>query len=187
MRGPGLMKNTVVSVLLAVVAVIILVRVVPPSVDPVVELVISKNRMPIRSIHQSRDIESSQTVMVDRVELLYSNRFRHPELGHLGYGENFFVDIDHEFTVQQSGRYVFRIGSDDGFTAAIDGEKLCEFGRDRPYSIKHCPVTLTAGSHRFALSYFQGYGNSGLTIQYAKAGDKKLRYFGESSDTLSFD
>lgn len=180
-------KNTVFSALLAVVAVAIIARVIPPSVDPVVKLIISKNRVPVRNIHQTRNIEMSREVMVDKVQLIEKNRFRHPELGQLGYGENFFVDINQEFSVKQSGQYVFNIGSDDGFTASIDGERLCEFSGDRPYTVMSCPVNLSAGKHRLELSYFQGYGNSGLTVEYAKRGDQKMRYFGENSKYVSFD
>lgn len=180
-------KNTAFSVLLAVIVIAILFRITPPSVDPVVKLVISKNRTDIHSINQPRNIELSREVMVDELNLSNQNRFRHPELGNIGYADRFFVDINEEFTVKRTGQYLFKIGSDDGFSAKINGKALCEFSGDRPFTVQNCPVSLQAGTHTFELSYFQGFGNAGLSVEYKKAGGDKMRYFGDSSKYISFE
>lgn len=180
-------KNTAFSILLALVVIAILYRITPPSVDPVITLVISKNRTDIHNIHQVRNIEFSREVMVDELNLSNENRFRHPKLGNIGYADRFFVDINKEFNVKSSGKYLFRIGSDDGFSAKINGKLLCEFVGDRPFSMQNCPVSLPAGTHSFELSYFQGFGNSGLSVEYKKAGGDKLRFFGDNSKYIRFD
>lgn len=179
-------KNTALSILLAVVTAAILWRITPVYVDPVIKLTIIKNRAQISNIHQPRNIEFTKEVMVDNLNLYHKSRFSHAKLGDIGYQDHFFVDVEHEFTVKMAGRYRFNIASDDGFTAAIDGNPLCEFDRDRPFSMQSCPVTLTAGKHTFRLSYFQGYGQSGLTVQYMSTTDSKAYYFGDDSRYMRF-
>ena len=179
-------KDSILSALLALVVVLILVRITPVSVDPVVKLVISKNRTSITNIYQARDIESSREVMVDRLELLEKSRFRHPKLGNIAtYSEDFFVDVNHNITVKQADTYRFLMGSDDGFSLRIDGKLICEHLGDRPYSVQVCMVHLSEGQHQVSMSYFQGFGNSGFTAQYAR-GDEKPRWFGEDSRSVKF-
>jgi hypothetical protein len=180
-------KNTILSLILALVVVLILFRATPPFVDSVVELKISKNRTPIHNLHQQRNVELQRSVMVDKLDLSHGNRFSHPKLGALGFSDNFFVDVDEDFMVKKTGNYQFNIGSDDGFAAKVDGNPLCEHLRDRPFSVQVCRVYLKAGEHRLELSYFQGFGNSGLSVEYKKVGDKRTYYFGENSPYFSFE
>lgn len=164
----------------------ILVRITPTYVDPVVKLVISKNRTSIGNIYQQRDIEFTKEVMVDRLNLLDKSRFSHPKLGNIaGYSDDFFVDVIHTVTTLQTGQFRFLIGSDDGFSLMVDGKKICDHVGDRPYSVQPCFVDLTKGSHQINLSYFQGYGNSGLTVEYAY-GDGRQYWFGDDSDVMKF-
>lgn len=180
-------KNIALSVILGIVAVLIIGKITPVYVDPVIKLVISKNRVHIANIKQERDIEFTREVMIDEINLVDKSRFRHPRLGEIGYADQFFVDIEKEFTVKKSGQYQFNIGSDDGFTASIDDQFLCEFTGDRPLVIDSCPVNLTAGKHKFKLSYFQGFGNAGLSVEYIKTGSDKAYFFGDSSKFMDFD
>lgn len=182
----SLNKNWIFSALLLVVVVLILQRITPESVDPVVKLVISKNRVSIGNIYQQRNIEFTKEVMVDRINLLEKSRFSHPVLGNIaGYNEDYFVDINHSIKVQKAGQYRFLVGSDDGFSLSIDGKKICEHLSDRPFSVQPCPVQLSAGTHQFSLSYYQGFGNSGLTVQYAQ-GSERPRWFGDDSSNIKF-
>ena len=179
-------KNWVFSALVLAIAVLILLRITPESVDPVVKLVISKNRTSITQIYQPRDIEFTKEVMVDRINLLEKSRFSHPVLGNIaGYSDDYFVDINHSIQVQKAGQYRFLVGTDDGFSLSIDGEKICEHLRDRPFSVQSCPVQLSEGTHQFSLSYFQGFGNSGLTVQYV-LGNERPRWFGDDSSNIKF-
>lgn len=182
----SLNKNTVFSALLALVVALIVVRITPVSVDENVKLVISKNRTNISNIYQQRDIERTKTVMVDGVNLLVKSRFAHPKLGNIAdANDDFFVDIEHTITVKDSAGYRFLVGTDDGFSLKVDGTLVCEHLSDRPYSIQTCPIELSEGKHLVQFSYFQGYGNSGLTLQYAQ-GDDKEYWFGENSDAVRF-
>lgn len=179
-------KNTVLTALLVLVVVAIFIRITPPYVSNVVKLEISKNKQAISRIDQPREIDYSRTLWVDRLDLSAKNQLRHSKLGKIGYSDNFFIDINHEFTVKTAGEYRFLIGSDDGFIATVDGNELCRFNTDRPYSKQTCRVTLDEGKHQFELQYFQGGGHAGLTVEYMRAGAGKPRFFGENSEDVVF-
>lgn len=179
-------KNTVLTLLLVGVAVAIILRITPPFVSDVVELKIVKNKTPISRIDQEREPDYQRRVWVDRLDLFHKNQLRHPKLGQLGYTDNFFIDIDHTFEVLEGGRYRFLIGSDDGFVAKIDGEELCSFKADRPYRKQTCMVELSEGEHRFEMSYFQGGGFSGFSVEYMPVGAERPHFFGEDSEAVRF-
>lgn len=179
-------RNHIFSALLIVTSLLIGLRIMPVHVDPVISLTISKNRVGIQNIHQKRDIEITKTVAVDVLNLAENLRFKHPKLGEIGYGDDFFVDIDQEFTVKKEAGYHFLVGSDDGFVLSIDGKRLCQFTGSRPINKQTCATTLTEGTHRMQLSYYQGYGNAGLTVEYRKAGTSKLYFVGENSTFMRF-
>lgn len=181
-----LTKNWFFSLALALVSLLIVYRVTPVTVDPVVKLVISKNRTSIANIYQQRDIEFTREVWVDILDMEEKSRFSHPKLGNVAiYGEDFFVDVDHAITVKAADTYRFMIGSDDGFSLSIDGKLICEHLGDRPFSVQPCLIHLKEGEHQVKVSYFQGYGNAGFTVEYAR-GDEKPRWFGEDSASVKF-
>ncbi len=179
-------KNIAFSIVLTVVIGSIVDRIIPPSVDHVFSMVVSKNRTGISDIHQVRDIEISKTVMVDRINLADKSRFRHEKLGDLGYSNDFFVDFDAPFNVKVAGDYYFLLASDDGFVFSVDNKKLCEWTHDRPITTDTCRIHLSAGEHRFKLSYFQGYGNAGLIMSYGNTTSDKQYLAGENSKYISF-
>jgi hypothetical protein len=179
-------KNSLFTALIALTVVLILIRITPVTVDAVVKVVVSKNRVAISNIHQPRDIEFTREVMVDQLNLLDKSRFSHPKLGNIAtYSDDFFVDVNHKVTIKQSDTYRFLIGSDDGFTLNIDGKMICEHQGDRPYTVQPCLIYLNEGDHQINISYFQGFGNSGFTVEYAR-GDEKPRWFGEDSKAVKF-
>ncbi len=181
-----LTKNWLFSFALAFTSLLIVYRIIPVTVDPVVKLAINKNRVSIANIYQQRDIEATNEVWVDVLDLEHKSRFGHPKLGNIAnYSEDFFVDVDHKITVKNTDTYRFMVGSDDGFSLSIDGKLLCEHLGDRPFSVQPCTVHLSEGEHQVAISYFQGYGNSGFTVEYAR-GDDKPRWFGEDSASVKF-
>lgn len=179
-------KNNVFSVLLGLVVLVILYRITPSYVDPVIKLVISKNRTTIAHIHQPRDIELTKEAYVDKLDLAVGNGFRHAKLGELGYASDYFVDINHEINVRKEGQYHFSVSSDDGFSLSIDGKLLCEHVRDRPLTTQGCPVRLTVGIHQVKLIYFQGFGNAGLRVEYANTDNHSFHVFGEDSKYITF-
>lgn len=179
-------KNSIFTALIALTVILIVVRITPVSVDPVVKVVISKNRVGISNIYQQRDIEFTREVWVDMLDLEESSRFSHPKLGNIAtYSDDFFVDIDHKITVKQADTYRFLMGSDDGFSLSIDGKLICEHLGERPYTVQPCLIFLNEGDHQVHISHFQGYGNSGFTAEYAR-GDEKPRWFGEDSNSVKF-
>ncbi len=179
-------KNTLFSILLAIVTLAIIHRITPTYVADVFNVVISKNRTTITDIHQVRDIEMSKVVKLDHLKLVDNSRFRHPKLGDIGYSGDFFVDVDAPFLVKKAGEYIFYLGSDDGFIFSVDGKKICEWTHDRPFTTDICHVNLSAGEHSFKLVYFQGYGNSGLSMSYAFAADGTQYAAGDNSRYLDF-
>jgi len=179
-------KNSAFSALLVVVCILIAIRITPVSVDPVIELVISKNRVNIHNINQPRDIINSQRVWVDVVNIAEQNRFKHKKLGELGYGNDFFADIDTPFTVRKAGEYQFLVSSDDGFSLSIDGQPLCDFPGSRPLAMQICGIDLSEGQHRLTLAYYQGFGNAGLKVEYRLAGSKSNYWLGQNSSLLRF-
>lgn len=179
-------KNTIFSIVLLVVICAIFNKVIPPHVDKVFSVVLSKNRVGITDIHQTRDIEYTKTVMIDRIDLTEKSRFRHPKLGDIGFGNDFFADIEAPFTVHIAGDYVFYLGSDDGFTFSVDGRQICEWTHDRPLTTDSCHIRLKEGEHRFKLTYFQGFGNSGLIMSYSNTTSSSQYLAGQNSKFISF-
>lgn len=181
-----LTKNWLFSIALAFTSLLIIYRVIPVSVDQVVKLTINKNRTGISNIYQQRDTEFTREVWVDVLDLETKSRFGHPKLGNVAtYSDDFFVDVDHKITVKDADTYRFMVGSDDGFSLKIDGKLICEHLGDRPFSVQPCTIHLNEGEHQVQISYFQGYGNSGFTVEYAR-GDDKPRWFGEDSRSVKF-
>lgn len=180
-------KNTVLSVILAAAAVAIVLRITPEFVQPNMKADIYKNKTDIRSIHQSRDTTHSKTVKLDKVDLERGRRLAHPVLGEFAFVDHFFMDIKARITVRVGGAYHFVIGSDDGFALYVDGELICEHTGDRPMSYDTCNVRLDEGEHTIKLSYFQGFGQSGLRATYAHKPDRADSYFvGEDSRYMEF-
>jgi len=177
-------QNSIFSVLLVLLFSLVISHITPPSLDENMELILSKSRAHITTIDQTRSISTVRNIMIDEVNLHEKSRFYHPKLGILGWSNDFFADIQSSFTVSKAGTYRFVVGSDDGFALEIDGKRLCSFASDRAYSRQNCSARLTEGDHQLKLSYFQGYGNAGLTLQYLTEQKGKLRYWGENSKEL---
>lgn len=179
-----LTMDTVLTSLLLIVAVLIVVRILPPSVDNNLVMNIHKNKVAIEHLNQPRNIEFSKTVFLDKLDLSRGNRFAHPELGDVGFSDNFFAEVESELQITQGGDYRFLIASDDGFALEIDGEELCRYTGSRPIRTQVCRVHLEEGKHSFKLRYYQGVGHAGLKVQYRRKGDADLHWFGEDSEYL---
>ena len=181
-----MLKNTIFSALLLVFIALTINQLIPPSVDPVLKMVLSKSQGQINQIDQPRQISDSRTLLIDRVELNANNYFKHPELGVLGWSEYFYADITTSFTVAEPSRYRFEVGSDDGYQLEIDGDIICQYKRDRPFRRNTCMHRLNAGQHQLTLRYFQGYGNAGLTFKAAPDGVNKLKFWGEKIKGIDY-
>lgn len=179
-------KETGFSALLLVFALFALYESTPPMVSKVFELKIYKSNKAISKLDDPRDISAEKTVWVDHLMLKDGYHLVHPKLGAIGYGDNYFVDIDGVFTVKEAGKYLLYPGSDDGFSLAVDGKTLCQFLGDRAYATRSCRVNLDKGKHNFTLKYFQGGGHSGLTLAYRHEDAKTQKWFGDNSRYIKF-
>ncbi len=186
MSDPTTIRSWVLSAVLLLCWLLLLPLLWPRSVEPVLQLTISKNRVPIETLRQRRSIEQKQTVWVDRLDLSRNDRFAHPRLGVLGYGEHFFVDLDQRLLVSEAGDYRFLISSDDGFALYVDDREVCSQVEPQPLTTRSCERSLSAGQHRLRLRYFQAGGGAGLAVRYGKAGDGKAYWLGEDSALIRF-
>lgn len=174
-------RDMVVTLLLCLTAILVVRAMLPVRVDPNLTVVVSKNRTVIQNLNQPRNIETSKEVSVDVLNLANENQFSHPQLGNVGYGANFFADVETQFVIRREGNYRFVVASDDGFSLDINGERLCQFMGQRALSAQTCTVHLEEGEHHFQLAYFQAGGPAGLTVRYGIQGERRLYWFGENS------
>lgn len=180
-------KDTVASVLLLIVGGLLAHTMWPVHITPVLRLTLERNASPIGHLDQKRTIVESRELFVDRLDLSHGGRLRHAELGDIGYPENLFLGVRKHFSVLAEGDYRFLVGSDDGFSLRIDNRPLCADPRPRALSVQTCGIRLAAGTHEFALDYFQGSGPSGLTVRYGRQDQSANFWFGENSAHFHFE
>ncbi|MDX2054597.1 MAG: PA14 domain-containing protein [Polyangiaceae bacterium] len=70
--------------------------------------------------------------------------------------EWFAIDYNGKFTVRQSGKYVFRVASDDGSMVWVDDGLLLNNDGLHPVQSRANAIFLSEGSHRLRLLYYQG-------------------------------
>lgn len=174
-------RDMVLTVFLCLTALLVVRAMLPVRVDANLTVVVSKNRTAIQNLNQPRSIETSKEVSVDVLNLANQNQFIHPKLGNVGYGDNFFADVEARFVIRKEGNYRFVVASDDGFSLDINDERLCQFTGPRALSAQTCNVHLEEGEHHFRLAYYQAGGPAGLTVRYGIQGERRLYWFGESS------
>ena len=178
-------KNHFFSAVLIIITAAIANQFIPVYVKPVLKLTLSQNQVGISDINQPRKISETKIVWVDKLNLYQNNSLTHPKLGAIGWGERFFIDMRTEFDVKKTANYLFIAGSDDGFKLTVNGKVICHYDNDRGFSKQTCRAKLIEGKNNLELNYFQGYGLSGLVLEYKKVGEKKTRYWGEDSQELS--
>lgn len=179
-------NDLILSAMLGIVAMAVATAMWPIRVDPVLKLEISRHRGGISTLDQPRDITERKVVFVDTLDLARGGRFAHARLGDIGYGSDFFVDVEREFDVATAGTYRFVVSSDDGFAIEIDGRRICAFTSQRSLTTQACAALLESGRHRFRLQYFQAGGPAGLRVDYSSQTDSRLYPFGQSSPHFRF-
>jgi len=70
--------------------------------------------------------------------------------------EWFAIRYSGAFHIATTGKYVFRLSSDDGARLTIDGRVVIDNDGVHPPQDKHDEIKLTAGDHTMVLEYFQG-------------------------------
>lgn len=178
--------DTALTLVLLGAGMLLLRAIWPLQVEPMLRLVLERNAVAITHLDQPRRIVESREVLVDRLDLARGGRLRHAELGDIGYAEHFFLTLRKRFTVRAAGDYRFVIASDDGFSLRLDSRPLCADPRPRALNTQVCGLHLEAGEHEFALDYFQGSGQSGLSLQYGRQDQARNFWFGEDSEHFRF-
>jgi cytochrome c553 len=75
--------------------------------------------------------------------------------------------------VPQNGEYEFFTKSDDGSRLYIDDRLVVENGGIHPAQERKGKITLTAGDHAIRVAYFDGGGNTALTVSWKGPGIEK--------------
>ncbi|MAO20262.1 MAG: hypothetical protein CMJ35_14920 [Phycisphaerae bacterium] len=78
------------------------------------------------------------------------------------FGARFVGEID----IPQEGLWSFYLGSDDGSVLLIDGQPVIEQPNMQSFRTRTNFVTLDAGSHEIEVLYMQGYGHTGLVLEW---------------------
>ncbi len=64
------------------------------------------------------------------------------------------------------GTYTFTVGSDDGFQLYIDNQLVMQNWVDRPYETNSYTTTLTSGSHKFRIDFYENDGNARASFAF---------------------
>lgn len=75
--------------------------------------------------------------------------------------------------VPRDGRYTFILSSDDGSRLYVGGKQLINNDGVHANTEKRGQVELTAGTHPFAVTYFQGAGEAELKVEWAGPGMRR--------------
>ena len=77
--------------------------------------------------------------------------------------------------IPRSGSYTFSINSDDGSRLYIDGKQLINNDGSHAMRERSKSIRLSAGSHPFIVTYYDGGGQDGLVVSWSGPGFKKRR------------
>lgn len=135
-----------------------------------------------------------ETLWIEKLYFPRGNELRHPTYGYLGYKQNFVMRIDGDFTLSKDRPVKFVLYSDDGVRLLIDGKKVLEFPKDRPFGKSEGVIDLKKGKHHLHIDYFQGYGQLGLAGYYTvlnslnqlKTVNNSLKLLGKDSKMIEF-
>lgn len=83
---------------------------------------------------------------------------------------NYAVVFEATLDLKTSGRYTFRIGSDDGSMLYLNGEKLIDHDGIHPHTTKEKSVDLEQGLHKVEIQFFQEYGGQSIEAQLKAPG-----------------
>jgi hypothetical protein len=87
------------------------------------------------------------------------------------FENQFLTEVTGVLTIEQSGRYTFRLASDDGAKLWIDGRVVVDHDGAHPATPpKDGALELTAGPHELRVLHFQGGGDMQLTVTWRPPG-----------------
>ena len=84
--------------------------------------------------------------------------------------DQFALRFTGELQTPKSGRYQFRLSSDDGSRLYIDGKEVINNDGKHGMQEKRANVELQAGSHAIMLTYFDNGGGDGLKLLWSGPG-----------------
>lgn len=174
----------VLSGVLVLTALLMFLAMREPSVDRVLKLQFARNGVPIEQLDQPRAINATREIWIDRLDLAHGGRLAHPVLGELGFGRQFFVDLETRIEMLEARTVQFEIESDDGFALELDDRRICAYVGHRGLAAQRCRVLLEAGVHSLKLSYFQAGGPAGLRVRIAESEGGAWRLLGEEGEVL---
>ena len=95
---------------------------------------------------------------------------------------NFGLVFDAEFTIPETGDYVFSLTSDDGSALIIDGETVIGNDGIHPAKTVSMKESLQAGLHTMQVQYFEAGGNRTLALSVKGPGKFGTRWLSTEKD-----
>lgn len=95
---------------------------------------------------------------------------------------NFGLVFDAEFTLAESGDYLFSLTSDDGSALIIDGETVIGNDGIHPAKTVSMKESLQAGLHTMQVQYFEAAGNRSLALSVKGPGQFGTRWLSIEKD-----
>jgi len=155
------------------------------SAKHIIKATIIQSKTPVRDIDSKVVPAKKEELWIDRLYFPVGNELRHPTYGYLGYKRDFVVYFDSEVESKKDQNVTFAVYSDDGFRMFVDGKRVGEYPKDRPYSRTLVNTYLPKGKHHIRIKYFQGYGQLGIKVKF-KTDKNSFKLFGTDGDTLKF-
>jgi mono/diheme cytochrome c family protein len=86
---------------------------------------------------------------------------------------NWAVRFAGAINVAKAGKYTFFVTSDDGSRVYVGGKQIIDNDGIHPASEKKAQIDLTAGSHPFFVTFFNGGGGAELKVEWQGPGIKR--------------
>ncbi len=109
----------------------------------------------------------------DRLKPSVSDVAKTPSPGVAKRKQSFALRFRGNITVAKAGKYTFFAQSDDGSRLYIDGRQVVENGGIHPKQERSGEIELKEGVHTFLLTYFDGGGQTELSVKWEGPGLKK--------------
>jgi hypothetical protein len=123
---------------------------------------------------------------INTIDFPRGNVLKHPDIGNFAYAQDFFLYFDAKMEVLKNGIYKLTIASDDGFRLKLNTNLIGEWVPNRSFTSNQYDVMLYKGLYKLDLSYFQGYGQLGLTAEYRYQDSPRTYFFGQDSEYIRF-
>ncbi len=154
--------------------------------DKKLKVQILSSRDVIEDLDVNRNIVERKTIFVDSLNFSAGDELYHENVGHLGFTNDFFLEVESNAVVKQAGVYEFSVLSDDGFRFYINDEVVSEFTGLRRGEDVLFNVDLKEGRIRIKIEYFQGYGQLCLIVKYRPVDDERDYFVGIDTKYIEF-